>query len=157
MILGSFPSVDSRQAGFYYMHKHNRFWQVLSGLFNIDLVHMTITEKCETLKELKIALSDVIDNCEIKGSADMSIRNVSVTDIRELMQVSSISKIFLNGRKAEKLFNEYFPDIVGIATYLPSTSPANAKFTLKDLLSEWQILKIYHDSLETNNHKYNES
>ncbi|MBN2504972.1 MAG: DNA-deoxyinosine glycosylase, partial [Bacilli bacterium] len=59
--------------------------------------------------------------------------------------------------KAEKLFNEYFPDIGGIATYLPSTSPANAKFTLKDLLSEWQILKIYHDSLETNNHKYNES
>ncbi len=141
LILGSFPSVKSRESGFYYAHPQNRFWTVLSKLYNEQL-DTSIASKKALLKKHKIALFDVCASCEIKGSSDTSIKNVMPNDLTPILNTAKIEHIYVNGKTAYNLYNKYLKDKINIeATYLPSTSPANAKFTLKDLVEAYKIIK----------------
>ena len=141
LILGSFPSVKSRETGFFYGHPQNRFWKVIASLYNED-VPATIEEKKEMLLRNHIALWDVVASCEIRGSSDTSIRNVKANDMKKLIHETSISRIYVNGHTAMKLYQKYMEEQLGIkATVLPSTSPANAAYSLDRLLEEWKIIK----------------
>jgi len=141
LILGSFPSVKSREQGFYYMHPRNRFWPVLSGLTSLDFGG-SIDSRIENLLQARIALWDVIGRCTIRGSSDASITDAIPNDIPGLLESAPIGAIFLNGGTAHKLFQQHFsPDIPVYA--LPSTSPANARKSLPDLLHDWAILQEY--------------
>ena len=140
LILGSFPSVKSREAGFYYGHGQNRFWRVLSTLFSSPLP-TTIPEKKLFLLENNIAVWDVIASCEIIGSSDSSIRNAVPNDIASVINTSNVQKIFANGKLAEKLYVKYVQESTGLPIIgLPSTSPANAAFSIEKLCADWQIL-----------------
>lgn len=138
LILGSFPSIKSREAGFYYAHPQNRFWKVLSNIFN-----ETIENKQEFLKKNHIALFDVCASCEIKGSSDASIKEVVPNDISEILNSSEIKIIFLNGKTAANLYKKYMQDIKISSVVLPSTSPANATFNLAKLVKEYQVIKEF--------------
>jgi len=141
LILGSFPSVKSRELGFYYAHPQNRFWKVLSLVFE-DNIENDIACKKEFLKKNKIALFDVIKSCEITGSSDASIKNIIPNDIAEILAKTNIKNIYVNGKTAYNLYNKYIKDNINKeAIYLPSTSPANATFSLKKLVDFYQILK----------------
>lgn len=137
LILGSFPSVGSREAGFYYGHKSNRFWMVLACIFG-EGVPVTITQKKDFLKSHRIALWDVIESCEVENSADSSIRNVKVNDVNSVLKDSNIKKIITNGNLASKLYNTHLVKLTGIkAVNLPSTSAANASYSLERLCKKW--------------------
>ena len=141
LILGSFPSVKSREEGFFYGNPFNRFWKVLSGVFG-SLIPTTVDEKKAFLKANKIALYDVIVSCEISGSSDSSIKNVKAADINGILSESKIERIFLNGKTAEKLYFKYiYPETGIIAEVLPSTSPANAAYSLDKLTATWSTIK----------------
>lgn len=140
LILGSFPSVKSREAGFYYMNPHNRFYQVLSVLLNENFVDARVEEKVNLLRKHHIGLFDIIKECRITGSSDASITDVVPNDLEQIISTSQIKRIFLNGNLAYKLFCKYFPKYQDIATPLPSTSPANAKMKLSDLREKWSII-----------------
>lgn len=136
LILGSFPSVKSREEGFYYAHPRNRFWRVLSSVFEEE-----IKDKKEFLKKHNIALFDVCASCEIKGSSDASIKNITVNDIESILLNTNISQIFVNGKTAYHLYNTYIKDVIHReAIYLPSTSAANARFRFDDLVNAYQVL-----------------
>lgn len=140
LILGSFPSVKSREAQFFYGHPQNRFWRVLAAVLGCE-VPKTIAEKQEMLLFHHIALWDVIACCEIVGSSDSSIKNAVPNDISVVLNGSRIKRIFVNGKTAEKYYNKYiFPKIKIAATALPSTSPANAAFSIESLISAWCII-----------------
>lgn len=142
LILGSFPSVKSRENGFFYGHRQNRFWKVLAAVFDFP-VPETIEEKKQLLLENNIALWDVIASCDITGSADSSIRNVKPNDILPIIMKSKITAVFVNGNTAAKLYEKYlFPETKIKATVLPSTSPANARFTLEMLAEKWSVIKL---------------
>ncbi len=137
LILGSFPSVKSREAGFFYGHPQNRFWKVLAGIFG-DKVPATIPEKREFLLRNRVAVWDVIASCEITGSSDASIRNVEPNEIGVILEHAAIEKIYVNGKTAEKLYNRYIlPKTGRKAVVLPSTSPANAAWKLERLIETW--------------------
>ena len=141
LILGSFPSVKSRETGFYYGHPQNRFWKILSIIYE-EGIPETIMEKKDFLKRNRIALWDVISSCDIQGSSDASIHNIVVNDIKEIIKNTQIRKIFLNGRKAEKLYEIYLKEEITIpSVFLPSTSPANASWSLERLLQVWKQIK----------------
>ena len=141
LILGSFPSIKSRECGFYYGHPQNRFWKVLSNIFE-DVFPKSIEEKKTFLKRHGIALWDVIESCEIEGSADSTIKDVRVNDIGIILKVSPIKNIFVNGKTAEKYYNKYAkPTLSRKCIVLPSTSPANAVWTLEKLISAWRVIK----------------
>ena len=143
LILGSFPSVKSREAGFFYGHPQNRFWKVTAAVFNED-VPERIEEKREFLLRNHIALWDVIESCEITGSADSSIKNVKANNIGKVLKNTRISLIFVNGKTAEKLYNKYvFPVLGKECICLPSTSPANAAWNLDKLIGEWKIIRTH--------------
>ena len=138
LILGSFPSVKSREEGFYYGHPRNRFWKVLAGLFG-EALPGTIPEKKDFLLRNHIAVWDVIAECEIMGSADSSIRNVRENDMNVILEQSAVNRLFANGETAYKLFLKYCrkegqPPV----KRLPSTSPANAAWSLQRLLEVWK-------------------
>lgn len=140
LILGSFPSVKSREQGFFYGHPQNRFWKVLSTVLNQPLP-TSIDEKKEFILNNKIALWDVIASCEIKGSSDSSIKNVVPNNINEILNNSKVKTIFTNGKLAFNLYNKYIFEKTNIdAISLPSTSPANAAFSLDRLCDEWKII-----------------
>lgn len=140
LILGSFPSVKSRETMFFYGHSQNRFWKVISAVLGND-VPETVDEKREFLLENGIALWDVIGKCEIVGSADSSVKNVVPNDISEILNSADIGRIFVNGRCAEKYYNKYIYPQNGIeCTVLPSTSPANAAFGLPQLIDSWSVI-----------------
>ncbi|MDD3126984.1 MAG: DNA-deoxyinosine glycosylase [Candidatus Izemoplasmatales bacterium] len=141
LILGSMPSVSSRKGSFYYLHPMNRFWTVLSAIYQLDFVNADINQKRELLLKCHVALYDVIESCQINGSSDSSISNVYPIDLEQLFRIAPIHKIFLNGSKAFTLFKKYFPNRLSIAFPLLSTSPANAKFSLTDLVNQWRIIK----------------
>ncbi len=142
LILGSFPSVKSRENCFFYGHRQNRFWKVLAAVFDLP-VPETIEEKKQLLLENNIALWDVIASCDITGSADSSIRNVKPNDILPIIMKSEITAVFVNGNTAAKLYEKYlFPKTKIKATVLPSTSPANARFTLEMLAEKWSVIKL---------------
>ena len=131
LILGSFPSVKSREQSFYYGHPQNRFWKVISGLLR-ETVPVTVEEKREMLLKHDIA------SCDIVGSSDISIKNATPTDVATLVKRTQICKIFCNGKKAGKLYEKYQQKDVEIpAITLPSTSPANAAFSVERLIAEW--------------------
>ena len=137
LILGSFPSIKSRQT-FYYGNPYNRFWKVLEKILKTNLVNKTPEEKTTILLNNKIALYDVVEECDIVASSDSSIKNVIPIDLEKLIQNTNISHIILNGKKATELYNKYFSSLSLIAITLPSTSPANAKFSLDQLTKKWE-------------------
>ncbi len=139
LILGSFPSVKSRENHFYYGHPQNRFWRVLEHLFHTILID--IEDKKTFLYEHHIALWDVIESCEIQGSSDASITNVKINDIHKIIAESQIKTIYVNGKKAEELYNKYVYEQTNIpCILLPSTSPANASYTLEKLIKQWEVI-----------------
>lgn len=141
LILGSFPSVKSRENGFFYGHPQNRFWKVVAAV--CDWKEPTsIDEKKEMLLENHIAVWDVIHSCDITGSSDSSIKNVTVNDISDIILKSNIKKIFTNGKKADELYKKYiYPFNRLNAVCLPSTSPANAIWKPDRLIEAWSIIK----------------
>ena len=141
LILGSFPSVKSREAGFFYGHPQNRFWKVAAAVMG-DEVPQTIPEKKAFLLRNHIALWDVIGECSICGSSDTSIRDAEPNDLGRILKASGLSRIFVNGRTAEKVYERYTEKAVGIrAVCLPSTSPANAAWDLERLKEAWKVIK----------------
>lgn len=139
LILGSFPSVKSREQMFFYGHPQNRFWRVISSIFN-EKVPENIEEKKILLLNNNIAVWDVIASCEIVGSSDSSIKNVIPNDLSIILNEAKIKKIIVNGKTAEKYFNKYIKDAINKeAICLPSTSPANARYSLETLVSEWKL------------------
>ena len=143
LILGSFPSVKSREMQFFYGHPQNRFWKVLAQVLN-ETVPQTIPEKKEMLLRHHIALWDVIASCDIAGSSDSSIRNVVPNDLTEILQTASIRQIFTNGSTADRLYKKYcFPQTQQKAICLPSTSPANAAWSKERLLTKWNQICSY--------------
>lgn len=144
LILGSFPSVKSREMQFYYGHPQNRFWRVLAFLLNEDIPN-TIEDKKRLLIKNHIAVWDVIASCSISGSSDTSIKDVIVNDFTDILQNSKIEKIFVNGTKAYELYRKYAENRTGIkAIKLPSTSPANAAWSFEKLCEAWgEQLQVY--------------
>ena len=179
LILGSFPSVASREMGFYYAHPQNRFWKVLGALFDNETIYLKSTKPSEEqyqehiktqkafLQFHSIVLWDIVHACEITGSSDSSLKNITFNDIFTLLHTSEICAIFLNGIKATTLFQQYckklglpttiqaYPRYKILASTeslalklgrkihifsLPSTSPANAKYSLDSLIDSWRIL-----------------
>ena len=142
LILGSFPSVKSREKMFFYGHTQNRFWRVVSALFNAPCPE-TVEEKSSFLLEHGIALWDVIGACDIEGSADSAIKNVVPNDIGMILKCSDIENIFVNGKTAKRYYDRFLKDsIKRDAVCLPSTSPANAAWTLEKLITAWSVIKL---------------
>lgn len=143
LILGSFPSVKSRERGFYYGHKRNRFWKVISAILEVE-EPQTIEEKKAMLLNAHIAVYDVIESCDIIGSSDSSIRNVVPSDIATIIENSNVEAVFCNGKTAGKLYKKYQAETCNLPmTELPSTSPANAMFTTERLISSWKDIKQF--------------
>lgn len=139
LILGSFPSVKSREEMFFYGHPQNRFWRVICAVFNRPLPQ-NIQQKRELLLSCGIAVWDVIASCEITGSADSSIKNVVPNDISEILMTADIKHIYTNGKTAYNLYEKYILKETGrSALCLPSTSPANASWSLERLIKAWSI------------------
>jgi len=141
LILGSFPSVKSRELSFFYMHPQNRFWKILTNLFEDDFYNASIDKKIDLCHKHNIAIYDTIYSCEIIGSSDASIENVVPNKISELIKNTKVSHIFCNGNTSYKLFIKYNKDIDVPVSLLPSTSPANARMSFDDLLEKWSIIK----------------
>jgi hypoxanthine-DNA glycosylase len=138
LILGSFPSVKSRETAFFYGHPQNRFWKVLSSIYG-ETLPITIPEKKEFLLRNGLALWDVIKSCTITGSSDASIKNVKPNDLGPILQTCRIQLIITNGKTADKLYRKYIEPVIGrSALCLPSTSPANAAWTLPRLTAAWK-------------------
>ena len=142
LILGSFPSVKSREGHFFYHHPQNRFWKTLAGILAVP-VPGSIDEKKEFLLSHHIALWDVIASCSIEGSSDSSIRNAVPVDIALILRAADIRRIYCNGTAAYELFIKHLAPVCGMTPVkLPSTSPANAAWTMDRLYEQWtQILK----------------
>lgn len=145
LILGSFPSVKSREQMFFYGHSQNRFWRVVSAVMRVN-TPQTVEEKTNFLYINHIALWDVIASCDITGSSDSSIRNVVANDLTEIFEKADIKQIFVNGKTADKYYNKYLRDKLGREAFcLPSTSPANAGWNMDRLVDSWKIIKMYTD------------
>ena len=140
LILGSFPSVKSREGQFFYHHKQNRFWKVLSAVVN-DVLPETVDEKKEFLLRNHIAVWDVIASCDIEGSSDSSIKNAVPNNFSDILKAAPIRQIYTNGGTAYKLYHKYCEKMTGIkAVKLPYTSPANASYSLDRLIGKWKII-----------------
>lgn len=139
LILGSFPSVKSREEGFYYGHPRNRFWAMLAGIWD-ETAPVDIEEKKQFILRHHLALYDAIESCDIIGSSDSSIRNVKPADLREIIENARIKKILANGKTAGKYFCKYqeeaYQDMFKV---MPSTSPANAAVSLEQLIKCWSV------------------
>lgn len=141
LILGTFPSVKSRENNFYYGHPQNRFWSVLAEILGTE-TPKSIPQKRQMLLENNIAIWDVVGSCEISNSADTSIKNVVPNDLGVIFENADIKSIYANGKTAEKLYNKYLLKQTGKEiTALPSTSPANAAFSKERLFEAWKIIK----------------
>ena len=140
LILGSFPSVKSREQQFFYGHKQNRFWRVLAQVLDCA-VPESIAEKRTMLLAHHIAVWDVIASCEITGSSDASIRNVVPNDLSRILSCADIRSIYTNGAKAHQLYQKYIFPVNGREAFaLPSTSPANAGYSLERLVEAWKVM-----------------
>ena len=131
LILGSFPSVKSRETAFYYGNRQNRFWKILASFFGEDLPS-AVPEKKSFLKKHDIALWDVVTECDIEGSLDSAIKNPVVADIYEVLNNAPIKRIFTNGGKSFALLKRHYPELVVLTDALPSTSPANVRSPEKE-------------------------
>ncbi|NCB91236.1 MAG: DNA-deoxyinosine glycosylase [Clostridia bacterium] len=142
LILGSFPSVKSREGHFFYHHPQNRFWKVLAALAGCE-VPETIEEKKKLLHDHHIAVWDVIASCKIQGSSDSSIRDVVPNDLSDILSHARIRTIYTNGGTAYKMYEKYTkPNTNREAVKLPSTSPANAAWSLERLIEAWKNANI---------------
>ena len=142
LILGSFPSVKSREQGFYYGHPRNRFWPVLAAVLGETEVPETVEARRDFSLRHGIALWDVIESCEIHGSSDSSIRNVEPTALQRIFDAADVRAVFVNGVTAAKYYDKYQRPATGRpAVRLPSTSPANAAWSLERLVETWKIIK----------------
>ena len=144
LILGSFPSVVSRKFGFYYANPQNRFWRVLAGILNAPLPEGT-DEKINFLLAHRIAIYDAAISCEIKGSSDAKMTAISPANLEPIFKTANITQIYANGGKAHEICEKYLKTQILNATgrepiKLPSTSPANANFSLERLVQEWMIV-----------------
>ena len=143
LILGSFPSVKSREEGFFYGHRMNRFWRVMEALFSEKQL-ATVEEKKDFLLLHHIALWDVIGKCTIRGSDDSSIADAIPNDIMRILDSSDVKAIFTNGKTASRLYRSMLMPLTGIEDMnLPSTSPRNASFSLEKLVGTWSIILKY--------------
>lgn len=151
LILGSFPSVKSREQQFYYGHPQNRFWRIARALSDPAIMQAglagnpidppeTIEEKKELILAHHMALWDTIEHCTITGSSDSTIRDVTVTDIGYILRRSQIRRIYCNGAASYNLYLKYMPSTLPRPVKLPSTSPANAAWTLPKLLKAWGVI-----------------
>jgi len=140
LILGSFPSVKSREGQFFYDHPQNRFWRVLSHILGVP-TPATHEEKRDMLLTNHIALWDVIESCDIEGSSDTSIKNVVPNDLSVILDHAPIRHIYTNGGTSDKYFKKYNKDVSVPVTKMPSTSPANAAASLEKLIAAWSIIK----------------
>ncbi len=138
LILGSFPSVKSREQAFFYGHPQNRFWKVVSGVLSEPLP-ATVKEKADFLHRNHIAVWDVIHSCQIIGSSDSSIRDVVPNDLTEILAQADIRQIYCNGAKSYEYYKKFTEKMTGReAVKLPSTSPANAAYSLEKLKKHWR-------------------
>ena len=143
LILGSFPSVKSREGHFFYHHPQNRFWKTLAGVLDVP-VPDTIDEKKTFLLSHRSALWDVIASCSIEGSSDSSIRDVVPNDLSVILSTADIRAIFCNGKTSWNYYRKYQEAVTGIpAVSLPSTSPANAAWSLEKLKGAWNVILPY--------------
>lgn len=142
LILGSFPSVKSRESCFFYGHPQNRFWRLMTMLYAEEKLPESIEEKKALLKRHRIALWDSIHACDISGSSDSSIRNAEPNDFSQLLGEADIRRIFTNGSTSHKIYMKYIYPLTGReAVQLPSTSPANAAWSLERLAEAWQQIR----------------
>ena len=145
LILGSFPSVKSRDQMFFYGHPQNRFWKVISTVLGVE-TPLSIEDKRNLLYSKHIALWDVIASCDIVGSSDSSIKNVVANDFTDILKTADIKQIFVNGKTAEKYYNKYVRNTIGRESVcLPSTSPANAAWSIEKLVKAWSVIRLYTD------------
>lgn len=145
LILGSFPSVKSREQQFFYGHPQNRFWKVIAAVTD-NPVPQSIEEKKELILGSGLALWDSIASCEITGSSDSSIRNAEPNDISLITGRCDIRAIYCNGKKSLEVYNRYIRPVLGReAEALPSTSPANAAWTLERLIKAWSVINYIGD------------
>ena len=141
LILGSFPSVKSREQNFFYGHPQNRFWKVIAAVYEQPLPQ-TIEEKKQLILDNGLALWDSIASCEITGSSDSSIKNARANDITVILDSCNIERIYCNGRKSHELYRKYIEPATGrTAVCLPSTSPANAQWSLEKLIGAWAEIR----------------
>ena len=141
LILGSLPSVRSREQAFFYGHPQNRFWRLVAAIFD-EPAPQTIEEKRQLVLSHGIAMWDTIFSCDIKGSSDSSIRNVVPTDLRPVIDNSSVTRVFCNGATSARYYHRFQEKTLGMeAVTLPSTSPANAAWTFDRLLEAWSVIK----------------
>ncbi|MBR5936930.1 MAG: DNA-deoxyinosine glycosylase [Clostridiales bacterium] len=141
LILGSFPSVKSRESGFFYGHPQNRFWKVTAAVFSEE-TPVTVEEKKAFLLRNHIAVWDVIGSCEIEGSSDATIRDVTVNDLDIILKKADIKAIYVNGKKAYEMYQRYTQPMIGReAICLPSTSPANAAWNIDRLIEAWRVIR----------------
>ena len=140
LILGSFPSVKSRESLFFYGHPQNRFWRVVSYIYGQKLP-VSIEDKKALILDHGLALWDTIHSCTVTGSSDSSVRDVVPNDISGMINKSRINRIFCNGALSHKMYTKYIFQSTGIqAVRLPSTSPANAAYSLERLIKEWMVI-----------------
>lgn len=140
LILGSFPSVKSRESRFFYGHPQNRFWKILAALTGCA-VPQTIAEKTALILDNHFALWDSIGSCSIEGSSDSSIRDVVPNDLRLILESAPIERIYCNGAASLKYYRRYNELLLGKqAVLLPSSSPANAAWSLERLIDAWRII-----------------
>ena len=140
LILGSFPSVKSREAMFFYGHPQNRFWRLTALLCHED-TPLTIEEKSSLILRHHLALWDSIQSCTITGSSDSSVRDVVPNDLRVIFDNSKTERVFCNGALSHKMYMKYIYPQTGIAAVkLPSTSPANAAYSLERLAESWRVI-----------------
>jgi len=141
LVLGSFPSVKSRETAFYYGHPQNRFWKLLALLLGQPAA-VTTAEKIAFLHANRIALWDVVSRCEITGSADSTLLPQAYNDVPSLLRGTQIQAVFANGQTAGKLYTKHIAPLTGIPVLtLPSTSPANAAWSLNRLAEAWRPLR----------------
>ena len=140
LILGSLPSVKSREQNFFYGHPQNRFWPLLAALFG-EKPPVSVEEKRALALRHRVALWDTIQSCDILGSSDSSIRNVVPTALRPILAGSAVTRVFCNGATSGRYFQKYQAKTLGVeAQVLPSTSPANAAWTMDRLLEAWRVI-----------------
>ncbi len=140
LILGSFPSVKSREQNFFYGHPQNRFWKVIAALYHRE-PPATIAEKRELILSHGLALWDTIASCVITGSSDASIRDVQANDLSVILDHSPIRIVCCNGKTSWQQYEKLIRPRTGReALCLPSTSPANAQWTLPKLIEAWSVI-----------------
>ena len=141
LILGSFPSVKSREMMYFYGHPQNRFWKIVSALYNEE-TPMTVEERRSFLLRNHIAAWDSIHQCTISGSSDSSIRDVIPNDLSSILNTANIEQIYCNGRKSWDMYHRYIEPLSGReAVCLPSSSPANASWSLEKLIEAWSVIR----------------